>query len=59
MTPRRHLLPAVQGNVAKADPLWERSEAMAKKALGPEHVGVAQMLIARAYVLETKVTTDY
>ncbi|CAN0373132.1 unnamed protein product, partial [Laminaria digitata] len=41
---------AVQGKYAEAKPLYERSQAIREKVLGPEHPEVAQSLNNRAGV---------
>ena len=47
------LLP--QGKYAEAEPLYERSQAILEKALGPEHPAVAVELNNRAGLLESQV----
>ena len=39
----------------EAEPLYERSQAIQEKALGPEHPDVAQSLNNRAGLLESQV----
>ena len=44
-----------QGKYAEAEPLYERSQAIREKALGPEHPAVATVLNNRASLLESQV----
>ena len=44
-----------QGKYAEAEPLYERSQAIREKALGPEHPDVAQSLNNRAFLLKSQV----
>ena len=54
----KYLPLATQGKVAEAEQLNERSQAIREKTLGPEHEGVTRMLISKASLLESQVTTD-
>ena len=42
---------AIQGKFAEAEPLYERSQVIREKVLGPEHPDVAQSLNNRAGLL--------
>ena len=42
---------ALQGRVSEAEPLYERSQAIQEKVLGPEHPGLATMLNSSAGLL--------
>ena len=44
-----------QGKYAEAEPLYERSQVIREKALGPEHPAVAAVLSNRAVLLESQV----
>ena len=44
-----------QGKYAEAEPLYERSQAIQEKALGPEHPDVAAVLNNWAGLLESQV----
>ena len=48
------VLPA-QGKYEQAEPLYERSQAIQEKALGPDHPDVAQVLSNRAALLVKQV----
>lgn len=50
-----HHLFAMQGKYAEADALYERSQAIREKVLGPEHPDLAQPLIMRAGLLGEQV----
>lgn len=45
----------VQGKYAEAGPLYERSQAVREKVLGPEHPEVAAVLNAQASLLQIQV----
>ncbi|CAM9762259.1 unnamed protein product [Ectocarpus sp. 8 AP-2014] len=45
----------IQGKYAEAEPLYERSQAIQEKVLGPEHPDVATSLNNRAWLLESQV----
>lgn len=45
----------MQGKYAEAGPLYERSQAIREKALGPEHPNVAAVLNAQASLLQIQV----
>lgn len=47
----------MQGKYAEAEPLYERSQAIREKMLGPEHPDVAQSLHNRAELLKKQVDT--
>ena len=44
-----------QGKYDEAEPLYERSQAIDEKVLGPEHPDVAQSLNNRAVLLQNQV----
>lgn len=46
-----------QGKYAEAAPLYERSQAMFEKLLGPDHLRVAAILYYRALLFNTLVRT--
>ena len=46
---------AFQGKYNEAEPLYERSQAIREKILGPEHPNVAQSLNNRAELLRAQV----
>lgn len=46
-----------QGNYAEAEPLYEQSQAVFEKVLGPDHPEVATSLNNRAVLLEAQVRT--
>lgn len=48
-------LVALKGKNAQAEALYERSQAIREKLLGPEHPGVAESLHARAGLLVNQV----
>ena len=48
---------AFQGKYNEAEPLYERSQAIREKVLGPEHPGVAESLNNRAELLRAQVRT--
>ena len=50
-----HAVHCIQGNYAEAEPLYERSQAIREKVLGPEHPDVAQSLNNRAELLKSQV----
>ena len=56
--PIRCLLPATQGRYAEAEPLYQRSLGIGKKALGPEHPAVASSLNDLAALLDLQVMTS-
>lgn len=47
---------ALQGKYAEAEPLYERSQAIQEKALGPEHPDLAKSLDNRAVLLQKQVS---
>ncbi|CAN0249525.1 unnamed protein product, partial [Ectocarpus sp. 13 AM-2016] len=52
--PEHNPLLFVQGKYAEAEPLYERSQAVQEKVLGPEHSDVATSLNNRAGLLESQ-----
>ncbi len=55
ITPSHEHIPCTQGKYAEAEPLYERSQAIREKVLGPEHPDVAQSLNNRAGLLRSQV----
>ena len=49
------LLAVFQGKYDEVEPLYERSQAIREKVLGPEHPDVAQSLNNRAALLQAQV----
>ena len=49
---------AFQGKYNEAEPLYERSQAIREKVLGPEHPDVAQSLNNRALLLKAQVRAE-
>lgn len=47
-----------QGRYAEAEPLYERSQAIREKILGPEHPDVATSLNNRAILLQRQVRAE-
>lgn len=47
----------LQGKYAEAQPLFERSQAIREKILGPEHPDVAESLFTRVRLLGIQVRT--
>ena len=52
-------MPGIQGNYAKAEPLYERSLALKEKALGPEHPSMATTLNNLAVLMKSQVRTSF
>lgn len=50
-----HAARCIQGKYAEAEPLYERSQAIREKVLGPDHLDVATTLHNRAELLESQV----
>lgn len=55
--PHNTPLIGIQGKYAEAEPLYERSQAIREKILGPDHPDVAQSLNNRAELLVAQVRT--
>ena len=49
---------AFQGKRAEAEPLYERSQAIVEKVLGPDHPDMAKVLDNRAMLLEAQVRVN-
>lgn len=52
------MISTFQGNYAEAGPLFERTQAIREKVLGPGHEHVADVLNNRAMMLEEQVKID-
>lgn len=55
LPPHNYRLRGTQGKYAEAEPLYERSQAILEKVLGPEHPDVAKPLNDRVELLEKQV----